>query len=383
MRTLILAAVALSSAALAQTVVVKEGTGEVAVVNKDQNRAFEEAKTLAIRNAVEQAAGVRVESDTVVVNNQMVRDTIFARTDGYVKSYEVASKEVNDKLARVTVKASVLTESLEKDVQAARDLVKKMGRPSIVIAIQEQTVPLGDKVIMNSDVTATVLTEAFKADGWDIKDAQAMNKALKLDGAASLTGPAMKEIADLTKANYVLYGRTSLRHQAAEQMLQNSAAYLVSGEYDLVLAAIDSELQIAKVSGKLEWKTTKGIPVISYERTSFELIKERKSEIVDSVRKAVLEHFRNETMNGKRISVAVNGLENFSAAKDFKKALEAIKGIKDLTQDNFANGKATYRLVFAGTVDDLASEVETATFKKRKLNVVSATGSTIEISVAK
>ncbi len=113
------------------------------------------------------------------------------------------------------------------------------------------------------------------------------------------------------------------------------------------------------------------------------LVQDRKAEIVDSVRKAVLEHFRNEVSNGKRISMAVSGLDSFTAAKDFKKSIEAIKGIKEATQDTFANGKATFKVLYAGNVDDLASEVEQATFKKKKLNVVSATGNTLEVAVAK
>ncbi|MBL8922544.1 MAG: flagellar assembly protein T N-terminal domain-containing protein [Myxococcaceae bacterium] len=383
MRTLSLALIASSAVALAQAnVVTKEGTGEAAVINKDEGRAFEEAKGAALRAAVEQAAGVRVDADTLVVNNQLVRDQVFANTGGYVKSFDVVSKKVEKNVMTVTVKANVITDNLDKDIQAARDLVKRMGRPSIVIVIQEQTIPIGDKTTLNSEVTATVLTEAFKADGWEIKDPQAVNKSLKLDPSVGAAGA--KAVGDLTKANYVLYGTTSLRHAEPDSLLKGSSIYPVSGEYNLAIAATDSELQLAKVAGKLEWKMdSKVSPTVSYERTAFGLIQERKREIIDSVRKGVLEHFRSETMNGKRISVAVSGLDSFGAAKDFKKSIEAIKGIKEATQDTFANGKATFRVVYAGTVDDLASEVEAATFKKKKLNIVSATGNTLEVNVAK
>lgn len=385
MRTLSFALCLSSSLALAQaTVVVKEGTGEAAVVGNDEARAIEEAKTRAVQNAVEQAAGVRIDADTVVVNNQLVRDQVFANTSGYVKSFDITSKKVEKKVATVTVKAQVITDSLDKDIQAARDLVKRMGKPSIVIVIQEQTIPIGDKSILNSEVTATVLTDAFKADGWEIKDPQAINKSLKLDAAATIGGAAMREIADLTKANYVLYGRTVLRHAEPDSMLKGAAIFPVSGEYSLTVAATDSELQLAKVAGKLVWDPKSKVSVaVSYERTAFALIQDRKAEVVESVRKAVLEHFRNEVTNGKRINMAVSGLDNFGAAKDFKKSIEAIKGIKEATQDTFANGKAVYRLVFAGSVDDLATEVEAATFKKRKLTVVSASGNTLEINVGK
>lgn len=362
-------------------VVTKEGVGEAAVVNKDELKAFEEAKEKALRAAVEQAAGVRIDADTVVVNNQLVRDQVFANTSGYVKKFDVLEKKVEKGVATVKVKADVITDNLDKDITAARDLVKRMGRPSIVIVVQEQTVPLDQKSLLNSENMATALTEVLKADGWDIKDAQAMNKKLKLESAATLGASELKEISDLSKANYVLYGKAVLRHQDGKELGPNY--YPVSGEYDLALAATDSEEQIVKLNGKLVIAPKQPSPVVSYERTAFELIKAKREEIVTPVRKAILEHFRDQTVNGKKINVSVSGLDSFGAAKDFKKSIESIKGIKDATQDGFANGKAAYRVTYLGSTQDFAELVETSTFKKKKLNVVSVTGNTLELQVGK
>lgn len=368
-------------------VVTKDGVGQAAVVNKDEAKAFEEAKNQALRSAIEQAAGVRIDADTTVVNNQLVRDQVFANTSGYVKKFDVVDKKLEPNgILTVKVKADVITENLDKDITAARDLVKRMGRPSIVIVVQEQTIPLGQKAIINSESMATVLTESLKADGWDIKDAQAINKKLKLEGAVTLGATDLKEIADLSKANYVLYGKAAIRHEenAQNSVVNGSTLYLISGEYDLALAATDSDEQITKVNGKLMFKQTPGSsPTISYERTAFDAIRNRKDEIVTPVRKAILEHFRDQSVNGKKINVSVSGLDSFGAAKDFKKSIEAIKGIKDATQDSFANGKAAYRVTFLGSTSDFAEQVETATFKKKKLNVVSVSGNTLELQVGK
>lgn len=387
MNALKLSFVALFAAATAfaqATVVTKEGVGEAAVIARDEQRAFEQAKENALRNAVEQAAGVRIDADTVVVNNQLVRDQVFANTSGYVKKFDLVDKKIEKGVATVKVKADVITEHLDKDITAARDLVKRMGRPSIVIVVQEQTIPLNQKAIINSESLATVITESLKADGWDIKDAQAMNRKLKLEGSATLGATELKEIADLSKANYVLYGKAVMRHQEVDQMLKNTPLYPITGEYDLALAATDSEDQIVKLNGKLVTSTKPGSsPVISYERTAFDCIKDKRDEIVTPVRKAILEHFRDQTVNGKKINVTVGGLDSFGAAKDFKKSIESIKGIKDATQDSFANGKAVYRVTFLGSAQDFAEQVETSTFKKKKLNVVSVSGNTLELQVGK
>lgn len=386
MKTLKLTLLSLSLAftTFAQTVVTTEGTGEAAVVNKDEIKAFDEAKDKALRAAVEQAAGVRIDSDTVVVNNQLVRDQVFSNTSGFVKKFDVLERKSEKGVVTVKVKAEIITENLEKDLVAARDLVKRMGKPSLVIVIQEQTVPLGQKTIISSESLATVLTDAMKADGWDIKDAQAMNKKLKLEGAATMGATDLKEIADLTKANYVLYGKAVMRHQETSGMLKDATFYPITGEYDLALAATDSDEQITKLTGKLVTSQKKtSSATISFERTAFDAINDKRAEIVSPVRKAVLEHFRDQTVNGKKVEVNVAGLDSFGSAKDFKKSMEGIKGIREVTQDSFSNGKAVYRVTFLGTSSDFAEAIESSIFKKKKLNIVSVSGNKLEVQVGK
>ena len=64
-------------------------------------------------------------------------------------------------------------------------------------------------------------------------------------------------------------------------------------------------------------------------------------------------------------------------------SIEAIKGIKEATQDGFQNGKAEYRIIYLGSSSDFAEVAEASTFKKKKLNVVSVSGNTLELQVGK
>lgn len=371
-------------AAAQSTVVTREAEGEAAIVDRDEQRAFQQAQEQALRSAVEQAAGVRIDADSLVVNNQLVRDQIFANTSGYVKSFQVLEKKSEKNAVTVKVKAEVITDHLEQDLAAARDVVKRMGRPSLVIVLQEQTFPLDGKAVFNSDTMATVLTEGLKKDGWDIKDPQAINGKLKLGGAVTLGATELKEISDLSKADYVLYGQASFRHQDFGAGLAGKVTmFPVTAEYGLALAATDSGDQIVKLSGKLTRDPRGPDPLISYERSAHDLVTRHRDELVAPVRKAILEHFRDQLVNGQKLSVSVKGLPSFTAAKDFKKSMETMKGIREATQDGFTNGTARYRITYLGSAQDLAEQVEAVTFQKKKLAVVSVTGNTLEVQVAK
>jgi hypothetical protein len=180
------------------TVVTVEGEGQSGFLDaRDSQTSFEEAKRRAERAAIEAAAGVRLQAQTLVVNNQLVKDEIMAHTSGFLKSSEVISKNVDKSVWTVKVKAQVITENLDKEIAAARDLVKRIGRPTLLIIIQEQTVIADGKGVANTDNVAAVLADRFRADGWDLKDEKTLDKkALALEGAVTFGATEIKRIAD-------------------------------------------------------------------------------------------------------------------------------------------------------------------------------------------
>ena len=80
---------------------------------------------------------------------------------------------------------------------------------------------------------------------------QAMNGKVKLEAGVTLGSSDYKEVGNLSKAQYLLYGKAVLRHQEPGEMLKGATIFPVTGEYDLTLAATDSDEQIVKLNGKL------------------------------------------------------------------------------------------------------------------------------------
>ena len=382
---LTLVSLSVASLAFAQaTVVTKEGTGEAAIVDKDEQKAFQEAQQSALRAAVEQAAGVKIDADTLVVNNQLVRDQVFANTSGYVKTFSVTNKKVEKGVVTVTVKADVVTDNLDKDIEAARSLVKRMGRPSITVAIVEQTVPLSEKSVINSNTIATVITQQLKADGWDVIDPNWANSKLKVTAGVIQGGQVdPKEIGDLSKVEFILYGNATMRHQDFDPNSKTDNVFPVTGEYDLSVFATDTGRDIGKVIGKLNPLKDPSKQLLSYDRTAVNLVTARKDEIVGPLRKQVLEFLRNSLVNGAEYNVSVAGLQGFSAANDFKKSVEAIKGVKGSSAPKLDKGTARFVVTYVGSAQELALAVESATFKKKKLTVTTVTNNGLEIQVAK
>jgi hypothetical protein len=341
-----------AQAADAPETVTKETTGEAAIVDNNKSKAFKEAKDNALRSAVEQVAGVLVSSDTLTKNNQLISDRIFANSAGYVRKFEVLSQKVEKGVMVVTVKAVVGTAQLDKDLIAVQAMVARHGARTMVILLQEQAIdPKG--VTTSSGVMSTVLTHAFQKDGWTILDPHFAAGKVKLSAGVSLGNSEAKEIGDLTKAEYILYGTVNFRYQSpsgfgdVDAKTGQPLVFYVTGEYDLALFATDSGSQLAKVAGKLSM-SQKGEAdfavlkkmVVSYERSAFDIATLHGPRVVEEVRKVAMEKLRHAEQNGARVVMTVTGLDDYAAVQSFKKAISAINNVREVKPGSFGSGKA-------------------------------------------
>lgn len=76
---------------------------------------IDKAKENAIRNAVEKVIGVYVSSETVVQNNQLIKDEILKYSGGYIKEMKITSQSKNENaLYEVQIDALVVIAKLKK-----------------------------------------------------------------------------------------------------------------------------------------------------------------------------------------------------------------------------------------------------------------------------
>ncbi|MDY7231550.1 flagellar assembly protein T N-terminal domain-containing protein [Hyalangium rubrum] len=376
--------------------VTQEVTGEAAIVAGDTDKAVRDARNAALREAVEKVVGVRISAQTLTSNNQLIQDKILSRSDGYVRKYDIVDRKEEGGVMKVTLRAQVGTTQLDKDLQAVQALIQQLGNKKLVILVYEQTVT-PDQASITSQTMSTVLTEAFMKDGWTIIDpAFAMGKVRLQPGATALSNAEAKEIGDLTKADYILYGNVTYQQIAPNKKAWgevddqgNQLLFFVSGGYDLSIFETASGSQLAKVSGGFDNKQNnvgeQGKLTVSYERTAYEVARVRGEKVVAEVRTPVVAYLNNAFFNGSRVSMSVVGLTDYAAVQGFKKVLakELSSGLRELGQGTFSGGKGQFDLTFLGTMDDLAEAVSGKTYKGKKVSVTGVGNSTIELTLAR
>lgn len=380
---------ALPVAAKAPEVITQEATAQAAIRGNDEADAAQRAQQLALREAVQQVAGIMLRSDTVVANHTLLADTITAHTAGYIRSFEVVKTERKGSVVEVTVKAQVGRAELDKDVQAVRALVKSLASRRVVVVVQEQTLGVDGKSVIATDHIQTAVTEAFRKDGWTVLDPHAVAGKLELSSGIALGTPEAKRIADLSKADFVIYGTASFReekivHDRMNLNARGQVLFPVQGQVTLNVFATDSGTQIAQSTTTLTTGGRSGASRVSYADETASIARRASNSYLAPLREKVLERLRDDAVNGRQLAVTVEGLQDFNAVQAFRNALSrAIDGVSEVTRGNYAKGKADFDVTFAGSSEDFATRLGAAKFKGKPVRITGVTGNTVTASVGR
>jgi Flagellar assembly protein T, N-terminal domain len=378
-----------ASVALAEKlpeVVTREASGEAAIVGGNVDRAAREAKEAALREAVEQVAGVMISAQTLSANSQLISDQVFSHSAGYVRTYQVLSQTQDKGVVKVAVRAEVGTKELDRDLQAVQALVRRLAGRRLVILLQEQTID--DKgITLTSGVASTVLTDAFRRDGWTLVDPSFAAGKLHLASAVALGAVEAKEIGTLSRADVILYGTVAFRDTPVDAMLLSGggqrAAFPLTGDYDFGVFETSTGSQLAKVSGKLR-SSVQDMSIQSREESAHNLVRAHAEDIVTPVRKAVLESLRSAEQNGNRLVLELVGVGDFAALQAFTRELPKWSaGVRELASPTLAAGRGRLEVTYLGSAAALAEQLEGKGFRGKKLGVTGVSGNTLEVTLAR
>ena len=116
---------------------VIKAKGVASLEGKSRAMAVDEAVMDAKRNAIEQAVGVYVSSQTLVRNFQLVDDTILSKSQGYITEWEKIKESSNMGLLEVVIQAKVKMGKIKNDVSGIKRLIEEKN-PHVMIAVREK-----------------------------------------------------------------------------------------------------------------------------------------------------------------------------------------------------------------------------------------------------
>ena len=352
------------------TITVKsKGVGDIYAGSKA--RARDVAIEDALRRAVEQAVGMFLSAETLVKNEDILNDSIYSRSKGYIRKY-VILKEVGDgKLYSVMVEAHVSTGKLQNDLAAIGLLMTRKHKPRIMVVIPEYHInrtipdPAGE-----TEIIKMLLEKGFK-----VVDQSQVIKIRYND-----------RVRAAIKGNTRLATRIGLEHGAEVIIIGEAFSEYVGriyGELDSCRGRIEARA-IRIDTGEIlaaGAKHAAGLD-ITQSLAGKKALQKAGNELGGYLVEQLLAKWSSEVTNITSIELVITGL-NYNQFIDFKSALlESVRGIKAIHQRTFTNNRAVVEIDIKGDAETLSEELIKRDFKDFKVRITDFSANRLTISVS-
>lgn len=362
--------------ALAKSVTVK---GEFAIEGGDEAAARKAALKDAFRKAVEQVAGIKVQSTTVASEWAIVKDEIIAKTEGMVTSHKVISEGAKDGVYEVTIQAEVA----EKPVgEAIEQLINLKKGAKIAFLVAEKMAGKTDFAVSTSErgMTENLLINMFQERGFPVVDLGGLAGLDLSQGArkGEISAADAEKIAQKANAQYVIIGKVEGR-DAGPVMGTDFHSYQMNLTLQMFATSNHTVVATATEGGAVQSLS----PV--FNAAGLDLYKKRVIEKVgNKLIERIAKRWTEEEQTGvKRVQVVFENVPNFNAIDSIVKAVNKLKGVSKATRQSLKNKIATVDVEVETSADSLAAQLSSTRLGGFKVEVTEVDEGRIVATVGK
>ncbi|MCR4438826.1 MAG: flagellar assembly protein T N-terminal domain-containing protein [bacterium] len=356
---------------------VIEAVGTGSIFEGDVAGARDRAIDDALRQAVEQALGTFIESETKVQNYQVVDDNILSWTRGYVQNYTILSDyKKTPELYEVRLKAEVALGELQRDAEAVKNLIERMGNPRVMVIIDEQNIgdPTGHFRWFDVNMTAaeTAIMQKFVDSDFPVVDPGTVRENIKREQVmAALQGDdkAAAAIGLSFGAEIVITGKavatvaSGFNMAGMKSCQANITARVVEADVGRVLATASEHAAYPHID-----EVTGGTMAIQKAANKF----------AEGLIAKILAKWRDKYYNVGEVKIVLRGLESMAQLSDFVTTAKFyLRGVKNIYQRNYGGGSAELDVKISGNATQLAREFERRDFGRFTITVESVSANRI------
>jgi len=300
------------------------------------------AKIDAFRNAIAQAVGVYVSSDTVVEDFVTKSDKIKTKINGFVKNSKKLDEKKADGIVTAVYQVTVSTEPLKEDFESVMGQeFESVGHPRVCVVGEFEGRNRLEKEINLTAVTA--MNRALINRGYKVVDAWQIEKLRKEDNELakmvvtkdSFTDFAGK-LADKLKADiYVTtFGSIQGGKSSVSTKMYNSYTAQIFGD----------DTGYGSVNGGT-WADSK------------KSVDEAVSDSMERVLPLVSKHWQTVITNGQEYVVIFENVANSKQRRSLKKTLKELDGVQNVEEVTSVPTKVEFSVYASGRPDELTDSI--------------------------
>lgn len=307
----------------------------------------EEAVNDALRNAVEQAVGALVESETLVQNAELVKDEIYTKSRGFVQNWTIISEQSNDGQIRVTARVEVDT------------------NPNSRLLGQLQRLKLISDVLRDPRIGVIIPEYHLRAAIPDPAGETAVVRKLIEAGFSRIVDA--RQIQNIRYTNTVKSILQGNRDEAAAFAGTRGIDYLIVGEafstrnstlYGLVSCSARLEAKIIKADTG-EVVATHGLYGTGVHSSEFIAAKMALNEAGEKMGDYLAEQLMAFASNPEKgVQLVIKGITSYSKISTLVKELTQLRGVKNVYIRSYNGGIVTIDINYTYAPKTLATELE-------------------------
>lgn len=350
---------------------VVEAEGLAAIVDDllgVKRAALNDAK----KDAVEKVIGVLISAKTIVDKAVTIQQNILAKTDGYVKKYEILKEgKEEDGIYHCHIRALVSFKEVKDDLQSS-DILKEpaVGNPRVAILIDELIEAEGGGEGTSSTACSDALAQGLIDQGYKVVDRSEMAAIRVAEATRELlagnTDKALKPIVQKLDAEVVVVGKVRTKLLTASG-LGGLISYRGSFSGKAIRAQTGQILAAVTSQGS-------GLDAVSDAAAEKSLVSMGKA-----ASKELGERAKIELAKRSSVLVTVRGVD-LNSLGAVKNAITLIPGVKDIYTRSFASGVAEMDInvmtATAQTIGDVLSKDASL-----KLQISNMTADSLEAQV--
>lgn len=368
----------LSVASAAGEVKSITAVGFGSIYKGDRAMARDAAVSDAMRNAVEEAVGVLVASETVVAEFELLSDRIYSRSAGYIRSYRVVSEGVDDEkgLYRVKIAAEVALGEIRDDLAAIGILLARKHMPRMMV-VMEEDLGSGPSSPGSLNQAETTIMDAFTAKGFSFVDADTAKR--EASRIASLSGASgEKEAAALAArlgAEVIIVGKAVAR--PADRKVAGTNLRSVQATVTARALAADTGAVIASASesgAAVHLDPTAG---------GAEAVKKTSARLAAALMDRILARWSREVQTSQTVKLVFKGVD-FRTLREIRTFLEReVRGVKAVHQRSYSGGVGVLDVDGETDAQGLADRLTAKEIDGITLEVTAFSSGSVELEAAK
>ncbi len=304
------------------------------ITDSGRQVAYDQALEHGFRKAVEKALGVYLEAQTIVKNQTLLEDNIYARSYGFVEKYQIEKTWIEETVLYHRLNAWVVLADVQDNILALDLIQDRANRPYLKITIDETNFNQEKINFAEKEISKGFLKQQFKLVTSDtFSSNNSLEDPANFPAEIAIKGEVVSRINDLSKNQYIK--NSTLKSVTTSLSLQavNLNDKTIITTFSKNKSAIALNEDIAQ---------QKAITTLSVEATDY---------LIDEI----LTTWDKASNNGFEYQVFFNNL-NYQETLLLQEFInQKIQGVKKVFAKGFENNTLQLLIRFSGNATSLAS----------------------------